>query len=538
MKQIDRYVLGLGVSTQSASAKLMNLQTGEVLCSFSCNYAGTVETYGAVNGVLPNAEPTIQHSDPRMWIEALDWLFAELVRRKMPLHRVVSIAVNAQQHATVYLTLDYVPRLVALNTTGAFPSLLDALSGCLSRPTSPVWLDASTGDEAKFLDQAIGASRMALLTGSRPSLRFPALQIGRFARLEPEQYAKTRHIQILSAFLASILAGRLVPNDYGDSSGSNLMNPERKTWVDEVLGAVAIDLAGRLGGEPVDPTNPVGPVAKYFADRYGVNPDAVIMPGTGDNPDSAIGTGLVEPGLFTLSLGTSTVLTGISATPEVNRNGYGHLFISGAAQYMPLLCFANGALTFENEVRRLRITLPDGKVDWKSVGLMLRQTPPSDDGGFILPWAVPEMTPIVLKPGLRHTGPPAQSNPVILRRLVEGQALAVRRHSAWMGQPKELRATGGASVDGAVLQIYADVFGAPIVRSDSPNGAVNGSALRAALGALGVKPDDAGWRSLVARVSAPVAGSTITPNPAAAEVYRRRLADYGAAEKSALAELG
>ena len=107
-----------------------------------------------------------------------------------------------------------------------------------------------------------------------------------------------------------------------------------------------------------------------------------------------------------------------------------------------------------------------------------------------------------------------------------------------MEQPKELRATGGASVDSAVLQIYADVFGAPIVRSDSPNGAVNGSALRAALGAFGAKPDDAGWRRLVARVTEPVADSTITPDPAAVEVYRRRLADYSAAEKAALAELG
>lgn len=533
MQPTNPFVLGLGISTQSLSAAIINADTGEVLCCFSANYADVVNTYGAVNGVLPNADPKLALSDPRMWIEGLDWVFGELVKRNMPLDQLGAIAVNAQQHATVYFRPEYRGALTEIRS-GSAADLVSVIAPHLSRQTSPIWLDASTGDDADFLNATIGPQKMVELTGSAPALRFPALQIRRFARTNPGDYAATGNIQILSAFLASLLCGDVVPADYGDGSGTNMLSPANKRWVPEVVSLLGDDAASRIGDEPVNPAAPAGSIAGYFVNRYGVNPDAVIMPGTGDNPDSALGTGLIRPGLFSLSLGTSTVLTGITSEPVVNPDGFGHLFISGAGQYMPLLCFANGALTFEAAARYFGITKADGKIDWPEVGRMLGQTPPSSDGGLIIPWSVPEITPIVLKPGLRHYGPRTESIPVFLKRLAEGQALAVKTHSAWMGSPTQLRATGGASVDESILQIYADIFGVPIVRSDSSNGAVIGSALRAALGSLGVAPDDANWVSLVENVTAPV-GDAITPQPGHVQAYARQVEHYLEAEKAALA---
>ena len=59
-----------------------------------------------------------------------------------------------------------------------------------------------------------------------------------------------------------------------------------------------------------------------------------------------------------------------------------------------------------------------------------------------------------------------------VRAVVEGQFLSMRLHCRNIGlQPTQILATGGASHNAAILQVMADVFGAPVYTAESPNSA-------------------------------------------------------------------
>ena len=63
---------------------------------------------------------------------------------------------------------------------------------------------------------------------------------------------------------------------------------------------------------------------------------------------------------------------------------------------------------------------------------------------------------------------------------MESQFLSLRVHADALGlTPRTLYATGGASVDKAVIRIIADVFGTAVYTGEQPNSGSLGAAYRA-----------------------------------------------------------
>ena len=69
--------LGLDSSTQSLTALIVDTDTGEVI-DRSIAFGPRLPQYESPNGFLANADPRIKHSDPLMWVEALDLVLGEL----------------------------------------------------------------------------------------------------------------------------------------------------------------------------------------------------------------------------------------------------------------------------------------------------------------------------------------------------------------------------------------------------------------------------------------------------------------------------
>jgi xylulokinase len=57
------------------------------------------------------------------------------------------------------------------------------------------------------------------MTGSDAFERFTGPQIRKFYKQEPVAYAKTAHIALVSSYLASLIAGKIAPIDFGDGIG-------------------------------------------------------------------------------------------------------------------------------------------------------------------------------------------------------------------------------------------------------------------------------------------------------------------------------
>jgi xylulokinase len=440
--------------------------------------------------VLPNDDPAIVVAPPLMWAEALHVMFARLRDAQVPLDQIAAISGSAQQHGSVYVKQD----------------------GTLARSVSPVWMDSSTTRECREIEAAVGgATVLAQRTGSRAFERFTAAQIRKFVRTEPGAYQRTSRVHLVSSCLASLLIQADAPLDAGDASGMNLMDLQSSSWWLPAVEATAPSLAGKL--PPIVPSDTViGTLAPSWRQRYGFGAARVVA-WTGDNPSSLIGTGLVRRDRIAISLGTSDTIFGPMTEPRVDASGTGHVFASPMGGFMGLTCFKNGSLARERVRDRFGFS-------WTQFSEALDSTPVGNNGALMLPWFEPEITPDVPTPGMRAFGLDPADAAAHVRAVIEGQAMALARHSGWMGvDVREIYATGGASVNRAILQVIADVFGADVYQFAVSNSAALGAALRAAHADLAAAGAPIGWAELVDGLASPVAASRVRPDPVSHATY-------------------
>ena len=523
---MPKLFLGLDSSTQSLSAVVIDLDTRKVVYEKSLNFDKALPHYKTQNGVLPNRNPLIKHSSPLMWAEALDLIFAEMKKDRVTLGDILAVSGSGQQHGSVYFNERITAALESLDPK---KSLVESLHAVFARKTSPIWMDSSTSAECAEIRKKLGGIKYtASRTGSDAFERFTGPQIRKFFKTEPDAYAKTTSIALVSSFLASLLAGKIAPIDYGDGAGMNLMDIRNKVWDMEALKATAPSLKKKL--PPLAASGQViGPVSAYFVNKYGLNPEALATTWTGDNPASVIGLGLIKPGQVAISLGTSDTFFGTMQKCQTDEDGEGHVFGSPAGGYMTLICFKNGSLARE------KIRDHYGIADWKQFGEKLKQTPPGNDGGVLLPWFEAEIVPRVNQPGIHRFDLDEKNAAANCRAIFEAQMLSMRLHSQWMNVAAEkIFATGGASNNTALLQVMADVMNCRVSRIEISKSAALGAALQAAHGWLTVAGKNPKWDKLVAGFTAPVPNSEIRPNPKAVRVYDKLVEKYADCEREAL----
>lgn len=500
----ERLFLGLDCSTQSLSAILIDFDAKKVIYEKQLIFEKEFPHYETKSGTLRNGN--VVHSPPLMWVEALDQLFQAMAKEKVPLDRVLALSGSAQQHGSVYLNESFAKGLAAMRLEGVF-----------SRPTAPIWMDASTSGECEEIRQAMGGMGAVLeATGSNTFERFTGPQIRKFYKEEPGLYAKTKHVALVSSFMSSVLAGKISPIDYGDGSGMNLMDIRKKEWHAKALEATAPNLAEKL--PPLVPSaTVVGPVHPHFV-QYGLNPKALSLVWTGDNPSSLLGLGLVEEGIVGVSLGTSFTYFGCLRSFHVDPKGEGHLFVSPTGDYMTLNCFLNGALAIQKMREKYG-------VDWATFNQMLTATTPGNGGALLLPYFDAEIIPKVLKPGLHRLQLREDDAPANCRALVEAQMLSMRLHAGWMHlKPQRIYATGGVSHNDPILQILADVHNCEVMRIQVPKSTALGAALRAAYAYFGKMS----WKEVVTGFTEPI--PAVRPEPRAVKIYNEMLPKYAAFE--------
>ncbi len=516
------FYLGLDASTQSLTAVLIEASDTRraLVGTRSVVYDTAFPGYLTRNGVLPWTDPLVAHSFPLMWVEALDRVMAEMGRQyPAEVGRLAAVSGSAQQHGSVYLRggLDG-----PLGRLAPAEPLVLAVAPLLSRLESPIWMDASTTEECRAITAAVGGDRaLAQLTGSRAFERFTGPQIRKFALQQPAAYDSTARIDLVSSFMASLIAGRPAPLDPGDASGMNLMRITDATWSSEALDATAPDLRRRLPAI-VPSWTIVGPLGDYWR-RYGYGPARAVV-WSGDNPCSLIGTGLVREGRLAVSLGTSDTVFGLMKAPRVDPDGAAHVFGAPTGAWMGLTCFRNGSLARE------RVRTIYG-MDWPQFSYALSATPPGNGGAMMLPWFEPEITPTVSRPGIHRQDLDPADGLANVRAVIEAQMMAIANHSAWMGVTVDtVYATGGASVNREIVQVLADVMNAEVHEFEVSNSAALGAALRAYHADRLVSTGSADWDDVIAGFAEPKAVAA-RPRPDAVRVYAELRPRYSAFER-------
>jgi len=450
---LSKLFAGLDVSTQSTKLVIIDLAAGQVVLVTAVNYDTDLPHYNTKNGVIQGLAEGVSESDPLMWIEAVDRVFNNAVRAGIALSQIGCIAVSGQQHG-----------LVALDAQGN-----------LARSRSKLWNDFSTLEECQILMEKLGGPDVMIAeVGNSQRTGYTAAKIFHMVRHEPENYRKATTLFLVHNYINWYLTRGVRVMEPGDVSGMALWNPKTRKWSEKVLAAIAPDLMSKL--PPVKPSDEIiGNISADLVARFGFAPDCQIDAGCGDNMYGAVGTGNVEPGIVTVSLGTSGTAFTFLMDPYVDPTGEIAAFCDSTGNYLPLLCVSNLANGYNEILKQYNLTHAE-------FNEIIQKTPPVNAGKLLIPWYEGERTPDVPQaaPVYFGFGLADFTKENLCRAVIEGHVLNI--YSGFKRLPvdvQEIRLTGGLSRSDAWCQTIADIFAAETVPVEG-EGAALGAALHAA----------------------------------------------------------
>jgi xylulokinase len=436
--------LGIDCGTQSTKALALDAESGVVLAAASRSYE-----------VLPNLPPGHMEQNPSTWIDALDYTLKQVLLTLGDRRRDVrGIGVSGQQHG-------FVP--------------LDAENQVI-RPAK-LWCDTSTAEECDLFRGHFGGAKVLLDEIGLDMLPgFTAPKILWLKRHEPDNFARLNLILLPHDYLNFYLTGK-ARMEYGDASGTALMDIRRRAWSPAVLKFIDPTLEQKL--PPLRSScEPAGTLRPELARFWGLPDGVVVSAGGGDNMMGAIGTGNVLPGRVTASLGTSGTIYAYSEKPIVDPEGEIAGFCDSTDAWLPLLCTMN--VTVATEAARHLF-------GWTHIRTeeLIRHVPAGCDGLTFLPYLQGERTPNLPRgTGVFHglttkNMTPAHMVRAVMEGVTLGLAYGLQRLSSLGVTPKEIRLTGGGSKSAFWRQLCADVFGCPVVTLAEPEGAALGAAIQA-----------------------------------------------------------
>ncbi len=393
---------------------------------------------------------------------------------------------------------------------------LDA-AGEVIRPAK-LWCDTSTAAECAEITAALGGPKATLKAlGNAVLPGFTAGKILWLKKHEPTNFARLATVLLPHDYLNWWLTGNRFM-EYGDASGTALMDVRRRRWSEAAVRAIDSNLMGKL------PTlsgsdEPAGQLTAATAAQLGLNPGVLVSAGGGDNMMGAIGTGNTRAGVVTASFGTSGTIYACTEKPVVDPAGDIAAFCDSTNRWLPLLCTMNVTVATEM-VRR------DFGLDHAGFEKAAAKAPAGADGLMLLPYLEGERTPNVPDGtgvffGMR---PKTFTAPHFARAALEGVTLGMNYGLLRMGQlgvqATQVRATGGGARSKLWRQVMADVFQAEVVTLKVAEGAAYGAALQALWCWLRSRGENARIEDLTDRFVSLNTAETTTPRKENAAVYQ------------------
>ncbi|MBW1642963.1 MAG: hypothetical protein JRJ76_09000 [Deltaproteobacteria bacterium] len=457
------YSLGIEFSTQSVKMVVLDLDSCAIHYTDMFGYDSTFPEYETQGGVLPSDSADVRHTSPCMLVKAIDFTFQKLNRDGIDLSNIRSIKTDGMQHCTIYTNKLFKKIIKRLDPE---KTLVDQLEKCFSRKTSPIWEDRSPVEEVQYLTDSLEKfGGINTLTGNRAELRFPAAQILKWAKESPAEYEHTSHIFLLSAFITSILAGELAPVDTGDGWGTNLNHLDIKEpgWSHPVISAADTYLKnmGRSSltdkiGDMVHYDTAIGKINPYFAGKFHMRPDTIILAGTGDNPATLMGCG----GNTVISMGSSYTVNGVMDSIVASESGEYNIFGYAGKRAMALSVITNGGKVhdyFHKKFIRKGSSALRGTGDWKLYTEAVGSLRLSKKEKLMLPYLMDESVPLK-KSGIICDEFSPDDEQTTIRSLHLSQALSLKLHSGHLGLPEKLCVVGGGAKSPVMRQWIADAF--------------------------------------------------------------------------------
>jgi xylulokinase len=437
-------LLGIDSGTQSTKVLVVDARDGKVLASAAQEY-----------DLLPNLPPGAKEQDPHTWRDATASGIRRALRQaKAVAAEVKAIGVSGQQHGFVPLDKD----------------------GEVIR-AAKLWCDTSTAAECEeIMTSAGGLKKTIKALGNAVLPGFTASKILWLKKHEPENYERLVTVLLPHDYLNFWLTGERVM-EYGDASGTALLDVRKRKWCRPIIDAIDPELSGKLP-RLIGSDEPAGVLQASTAKLLDLNPGILVSAGGGDNMMGAIGTGNTRPGVITASFGTSGTIYACAEKPIIDPDGEIAAFCDSTNRWLPLLCTMN--VTVATEMVR-----EDFGWSHEKFAAEAGRVPAGSSGLLLLPYFEGERTPNVPTGTGVWFGVNKKTFEAghFARAAMEGVTLGMNyglRRLAELGvKPTQIRATGGGAKSKIWRQIMADVFDTEVVTLKVGEGAAYGAALQA-----------------------------------------------------------
>lgn len=359
---------------------------------------------------------------------------------------------------------------------------------------SLTYADNRAARQSERIKKELGGPEIHRRTGTPIHPMSPLTKLLWFKEENPETFAAASHWVSVKEYVFHRLFGEYVV-DHSIASATGLFNLAALDWDAEVL--EMFGLPREKLSRPVSTTYVIRGLRGDSAERLGLDPNTPFVVGANDGVLANIGVGAVEPGIVACSIGTSGAVRVVVDKPQVDEG-------------LRLFCYAltenrwviggpinNGGVALQWTLEKLFpgiIEEAEAKgQDPHELANELAERVPAGSGGLIfLPYLTGERAPY-WNPDLRAVFfglSRGHGREHLIRAVLEGviyQMHAVARSlESVVGEPLEIRATGGFAQSDLWRQIMADIFGREISFPESHESSCWGAALLGmkALGAI------------------------------------------------------
>lgn len=341
-----------------------------------------------------------------------------------------------------------------------------------------LWNDGRTTKECDYLNNTIGRDKVSSYTANMALTGFTAPKILWVKENEPENFAKISKIMLPKDYIAYMISG-VHCTDVSDASGMLLFDVKNRKWSQEMLSIVGVkeDQLAKV----FESFEVVGTLKDEVAKNLGLNSSVKVIAGAGDNAAGAVGTGTLEHGMCSISIGTSGTV--FIATDEFAVDDYNamHSFDHANGKYHFLGCMLSAASANKWWMDDIIRTKEYNKEQENITKL-------GDNPVFFLPYLMGERTP--------HNNPDARGTFVgmtmdttredMTQAVLEGVTFALRDAleiaRSFGVSIERVRLNGGGAKSKLWCEMIANIMNVKVDKINSEEGPGFGAAILAAVG--------------------------------------------------------
>jgi xylulokinase len=346
---------------------------------------------------------------------------------------------------------------------------------------SLIWCDQRSQAQVDFVNRKVGVERVLACIANPVLTGFTLPKLLWVRDNEPQSFERVRKMLLPKDYLRFQLTGEYA-SEVSDASGTALFDVVNRRWSYELVDALGLD-RGMLP-KVYESSEVSGVISKEAAAATGLAAGTPVVGGGGDQAASAVGNGIVEPGLVSCTLGTSGVVFAHMEKVEYDRLGRVHTFCHAVPGKWHVMGVTQGAGL---SLQWFRNNLAPG-VAYDDLMKEAATAPAGSQGLFWLPYLMGERTPhldALARGGwIGLTAKHRRAD--LVRSVIEGVSYSQKDCLVIIeelgAEARSVRASGGGAQSPFWRQTLADILQKSVVTLASQEGSAYGAALLAMAG--------------------------------------------------------